>query len=167
MNKNIVLIGILGCGKTTIGKALAEKTGIEFVDVDEYIEKRLNTTINDIFKQGGEDEFRKIETEAIKEVSSRLPCIISTGGGAIKKQENMKILGENSIIVFINRPIENITADIDISFRPLLAEGPSKLYSLYKERYPLYKKYADYEIINDRDVETIVNQLINLIKEVC
>lgn len=165
MIKNIALIGILGCGKTTVGKALSEKSGIAFVDLDEYIEKKYNTTINEIFKQG-EDVFRKMETEALKEVSTNIPSIISTGGGVIKKQENMEILKENSIIIFINRPIDNIAADIDISFRPLLAEGPSKLYSLYKERYPLYKKYADYEIINDKDVDSIVNEIMKLIKEV-
>lgn len=165
MIKNIALIGILGCGKTTVGKALSEKSGIAFIDLDEYIEKKYNTTINEIFKQG-EDVFRKMETEALKEVSTNIPSIISTGGGVIKKQENMEILKENSIIIFINRPIDNIAADIDISFRPLLAEGPSKLYSLYKERYPLYKKYADYEIINDKDVDSIVNQIMKLIKEV-
>ncbi|MDP4177675.1 MAG: shikimate kinase [Bacillota bacterium] len=165
MIKNIALIGILGCGKTTVGKALSEKSGIAFIDLDEYIEKKYNTTINEIFKQG-EDVFRKMETEALKEVSTNIPSIISTGGGVIKKQENMEILKENSIIIFINRPIDNIAADIDISFRPLLAEGPSKLYSLYKERYPLYKKYADYEIINDKDVDSIVNEIMKLIKEV-
>lgn len=165
MIKNIALIGILGCGKTTVGKALSEKSGIAFIDLDEYIEKKYNTTINEIFKQG-EDVFRKMETEALKEVSTNIPSIISTGGGVIKKQENMEILKENSIIIFINRPIDNIAADIDISFRPLLAEGPLKLYSLYKERYPLYKKYADYEIINDKDVDSIVNEIMKLIKEV-
>lgn len=162
--KNIVLIGTPGCGKTTIGKIISEKLGIEFCDVDEYIEKREQRTINEIFK-GGEAAFRKIETEVIKEVSRKVSTIISTGGGAVKNPENMECFNKNSIIIFVNRPVDNIAKDIDMVSRPLLKDGVSKLYALYNERLPLYKKYCNYEVLNDGIIEDTVNKIMDIIKK--
>jgi shikimate kinase len=160
--KNIVFIGTPGCGKTTIGKLVAERLSLPFCDVDEYIEKTVGKRIKDIFING-EDYFRKIESAAIKEIIKTPPLIISTGGGAVKISENMKILRDNSIIIFLNRPAENIVADIDVSGRPLLASGPSKVYELYRERYPLYKKYCHYEIVNDKPLLEVTNEIVNYI----
>lgn len=163
MKKNIAFIGLSGCGKTSIGKAVAKQLSLPFYDVDEYIEKKEGKLIKEIFQQG-EDHFRRLEGEAIKEISRNYSAVISTGGGSVKVPSNMEILHKNSIIFFINRPIENILTDIDISTRPLLAEGASKLYALYKERYPLYKKYSDIEVLNDCSFEEIVDKVVQLIK---
>lgn len=163
ITKNIVFIGTPGCGKTTIGKMISEILKMPFCDIDEYIENKEQKTINEIFKSG-EDAFRKIETEAIKEVSTKASTIISTGGGAVKIQENMEFLSGNSLIIFLNRPIENIAKDINMATRPLLKDGISKLYSLYEERLHLYKKYCQYEVLNDGDIEDVINQILHIIK---
>ncbi|MFL0269715.1 shikimate kinase [Candidatus Clostridium radicumherbarum] len=161
-NKNIVLIGLSGCGKTSIGKMIAEKLLLPFYDVDEYIEKKENKLIKDIFLLG-EVYFRKLETTAIEEISKKCPIVISTGGGVVKVLSNMETLQKNSIIFFINRPIENIIQDIDISNRPLLSGDVSKIYKLYEERYDLYKKNSNFEVLNDKNLEDVVNKIIKLI----
>lgn len=164
MNKNIVFIGLSGSGKTSVGKAVAEKLSLPFYDVDEYIEKKSGKLIKEIF-QNGEDFFRKLESNAIKEINKNNAVVISTGGGAVKVPSNMEVLRKNSIIFFINRPIENIIRDIDTSTRPLLKEGASKLYNLYEERYPLYKRYSNIEVINNSTFEEAVNNIVKIIEE--
>ncbi|WP_129598634.1 shikimate kinase [Anaerophilus nitritogenes] len=161
-DKNIVLIGMPGCGKTTIGKLLAEKLDMDFCDLDEYIEKREEKSIPEIFEEG-EDTFRKIEASVVKELSQNSDMIISTGGGVVKNPENIENLKTNGIILFINRPIENIVSDIDIYTRPLLQNGKEKIYKLYEERYLLYKKYCDEEMINDEDLQIVVDKIIRLL----
>jgi shikimate kinase len=162
LNKNIVLIGMPGCGKTTIGKILAEKLKIEFCDVDKYIEKTQGKSIPDIFKNG-EDYFRKIESEAVEEISSLWPKIISTGGGVVKNFHNIKLLKKNGIIVFINRPLEKIISDVDTQSRPLLKDGKEKLYKLFEERYFLYKEYCDFEALNEGRVEKTLEKIESII----
>lgn len=160
INKNIVFIGMPGSGKSTIGRLVAEKLEIPFCDVDRYIEKTVKKKIKDIFIKG-EPHFREIESNAIKEISKTSPQVISSGGGAVKIPENMEVLRTNSIIIFLNRPIENIVSDIDTGHRPLLKEGASRVYELYKERYPLYKKYCDYEVVNDKPLYEVVDDIVN------
>ncbi|MDQ0151233.1 shikimate kinase [Eubacterium multiforme] len=144
----IILIGMPGCGKTTIGRILAKELKYNFYDMDEYIEKNEGIQIKDIFKKS-EDAFRKLETKACLELTKKKRCVISTGGGVIKKDININILKEHGIIVFINRPIEKILKDIDISKRPLLKSGKDKLYSLYEERFEKYKNCSNIEVINE------------------
>lgn len=163
MDKNIVFIGMPGSGKTTTGKAIAKKLNLSFYDIDECIENREGMSIKEIFVNG-EDYFRNVEAEVIKETSMLCPCIISTGGGSVKVPSNMENLKKNSIIFFINRPIENIIKDIDITTRPLLAGDISKTYNLYKERYPLYKKYCNIEVMNDTSLEEFIERVYNHIK---
>lgn len=162
-NKNIVFIGLPGCGKTSIGKEVADKLCLPFYDVDEYIEKKEGKLINNIFRQG-EHFFRVLESKAIEEISKKCPSIISTGGGAVKISSNMEMLQKNSTIIFINRPVENIIKDIDISTRPLLKGDVIKIHNLYKERYHLYKKYSDIEVVNDVDFQEVVNRIVNIFK---
>lgn len=162
-DKNIALIGMPGCGKTTIGKAVAERLLLPFHDVDKYIEKKEGKLIKDIFING-EAYFRKLESQAIKELNELIPSVISTGGGSVKIPANMETLKKSSVIFFINRPLENIAGDIDTASRPLLAEGSAKLYKLYEERYPLYKKYCDFEILNDGGLEDAADKIVEIIQ---
>ncbi|OFI06082.1 shikimate kinase [Clostridium acetireducens DSM 10703] len=163
INKNIVLIGTPGAGKSTIGDILAKNINLPFYDVDSYIENKQGKSINNIFEKG-EEYFRNIESESIKEIIKKTPSVIATGGGVVKIPENMKVLKENSIIIFINRPVDNIAKDIDVSTRPLLAGNVSKIYELYKERYDLYKKYCDYEVFNNKDVNYAINKIYDILE---
>lgn len=144
----IILIGMPGSGKTTIGKILAKELNYNFYDMDDYIEETSKKSIKELFEKS-EDEFRNIETEACRELSLKKRCVISTGGGVVKKDINIKILRESGIIVFINRPTEKILEDVDISKRPLLKNGKERLYKLYDERFCKYKNSCHIEVLNE------------------
>ncbi|WP_259473074.1 shikimate kinase [Clostridium estertheticum] len=161
MMKSIVLIGMPGCGKSTIGEMIAEKIAMIFIDVDVYIRESTKRTIIELF-ENGEDAFRDIEAKATAELSEKNPAVIATGGGVIKRYENIINLKKTGIIIYINRPIENIVADIDVVARPLLAKDPSQLYKLLEERCDLYRKYCDYEVMNTGSIDNIVNNIIEI-----
>jgi shikimate kinase len=165
IRKNTALIGMPGCGKTTIGKELSKIFNLPFYDVDNYIEGKERRTIKEIFEQYGEEYFREVETKALREIVNSGLSIISTGGGIVKKPENIKILEDNSIIIFVNRPVENIIQDIDIDSRPLLEGDSSKILKLYNERFHLYKKYCHHEILNDKGINEAIEGIINIIKK--
>lgn len=159
--KNIVLIGMPSSGKSTIGKALKEVFEKEFVDTDELIEAKINMKIKDFLNKDNEVEFRNIETEVIKEVSKKNNLIISTGGGVIKKKENIDALRKNSIIIFIDRPLNLLQATDD---RPL-SNNKLDLQKLYLERYELYEKYSDIKVENDKCLTCVIETIKELIKE--
>ncbi|MCB2295003.1 shikimate kinase [Clostridium algoriphilum] len=163
--KNIVLIGMPGCGKSAIGEMLSEKIEMTFIDIDKYIEASTNLTITEIFEKG-EANFRDLESIAVMELSKKNPVVISTGGGVIKRYENILNLKKNGIIIYINRPIDNIVIDIEAEVRPLLAKNPSKLYKLFEERGTLYEKYCDYEVMNTGSIDDIVNNIIEIHKKI-
>lgn len=161
MSKNIVIIGMPGSGKTTIGSLIAEKLRMEFIDMDKNLEKKEKMTIAEMFAVS-EEFFRNAETELTKELSKKDSLVISTGGGIIKKKENIDYLKQNSIIVFLNRTVENIVSDIDINSRPLLKQG-TNVYKLYNERIELYKKYCDIEILNDGTIDKTAEKIISTV----
>lgn len=163
--KNIVLIGMPGCGKSEIGEKLAKKIHMKFIDVDAFIESSTSCSITDIFKNG-EDGFRDIEANEVRELSQKQNVVISTGGGVIKRYENIINLKNQGIIIYINRPIENIVSDIIIDSRPLLAKDPGRISKLFEERGPLYKKYCDYEVINISGIDDVVNSIIQIYKRI-
>lgn len=157
--ENIVLIGMPGCGKSTIGKMLSEKFNKELIDSDVEIEKVMNCQIKDFLTESNEEEFRDIESSVINNISLLNNKIISTGGGAVKRYSNIKSLKGNGLIIFIDRSIDNIKTD---DTRPL-SSNVEKLNKLYRERYPLYKKACDYEVSNNGDIHDTVNKIIELI----
>jgi shikimate kinase len=163
LSKNVVLIGMPGCGKTTIGRLIAKKLKIKFVDVDEYIVEKNNSTINDLF-QRGEEFFRNLEEIAIVELSFKSNIVIATGGGVIKNYSNIESLHKSGVIIFIDRPIKEIINDIVVENRPLLKSGVSNIEELYKERHLLYTNYADYVVSNDGGVDAVVNNVVRLLE---
>lgn len=160
LNKNIVLIGMPGSGKTSIGQILANKMDREFWDIDQYIEKLQDKNISEIF-ESGERKFRKIEMETVKTISEKQGIVISTGGGVVKFPENIYHLKKNGIIIFIDRNVDDIISDVEIKTRPLLKDGTDKVYSLYKERYVLYRGYADSIVPNVGSLEDIASNIMN------
>lgn len=144
--KNIVLIGFMGTGKTSVGKVIAKKLGFKFVDVDEVIERTTGMEISEIFSKFGEPRFRDIETEMIKLITQKTGQVIATGGGVVLKDENMERLKENGVIFCLQAP-ENVIFERvkHTKNRPLLqVENPEeKIKELLQKRMPLYKK-ADF-----------------------
>lgn len=163
-DKNIVLTGLTGCGKTTIGKILAKKINYDFIDMDDFIIEITGKTIPELFAVS-EEHFRNWETEACRRLSARKKTVIASGGGAVKNRENMKCFHDNSIILFLDRPVDNIVADVDIKNRPLLANGPDILYKLSDERYELYRSQCDYKIDNSKTIDDIVDYISSLVVE--
>lgn len=161
--KNIILIGMMGSGKTTIGELLSHKLSKDFIDMDDYIEKSNHMTIQDMFSIS-EEYFRDQEMKACKELSQKEDTIISTGGGVIKNQKNIDYLKENGIIIYLDRPINDIMLDIDISHRPLLKNGKEELEKLYQERHDLYSKSAHYRINNDQSIDYVLEKIEEIIK---
>ena len=164
MNKNIVLIGMSGCGKTTIGQMLAKKLSYDFVDTDEVIES-FGMTIAELF-ESGEKSFRYVETMAAKQVSGYHNTVISTGGGIVTVVENMEYLKKNSVVVFVQRDIMRIktTLEKEANTRPLLKDDKS-LENLYSKRLHLYEKYSDFTVENNGSVYKVCDEIINKFKE--
>ena len=136
--ENIVLTGMPGCGKSTVGKLL-NLDGFEFVDTDAEIEKRCGCTIKELIKTKGEKHFRDLESQVIEDVSAKNSCIISTGGGAILRKENIDALKRNGKIFFLNANLKRLCATDD---RPL-SDTREKLEKLYLQRIDIYKSTAD------------------------
>lgn len=162
MVKNIVLIGMPGSGKTTIGYELSKKLAMNFIDVDSCIEENEKMSISDMFKIS-EEYFRQIESKYIAKLSKLNFTVIATGGGVIKNENNIMLLKNNSIIIYINRKIDDIMKDIDTSKRPLLKDGTDRLKDLFNERHHLYKKYCDIEFMNDCGLIDAVDKISALI----
>lgn len=158
--RNIVLIGMPTCGKTTISKVLADKLNKEVVDTDTLVEQEMGTTIKEYLKTHDETSFRDIETKVINNVSKLNNLIISTGGGVIKRKNNMEYLKANGVIVFIDRPLDLLQVS---DTRPL-SSNQSDLEKLYHERYDLYCNYSDIIVKNDQDLELVINEIINEVK---
>lgn len=155
MKRNIVLIGMPDSGKSTIGKLLSEKLNMEFIDSDQLIIEEINMSIKDFFEIHGEEAFRDIENSVIRQLRNKHNAIISTGGGVILNDDNMRYLKENGHIYFIDRDVDMLCANDE---RPL-ANTLSKIKDLYHQRYSLYCQYSDITIKND-GVEDAVNKIV-------
>lgn len=161
--KNIVIIGMPGSGKTTIGALVAKSLNMKFIDMDTFIEKEENMSISEMF-QMSENYFRNAETNCAKKLSEENSLVVSTGGGIVKRKENLEYFKHNSIVVFLNRSLENIVSDIDIKTRPLLKENIDNVYKLYNERIQLYKESCDFEISNDSSIQEAVDKILKVAK---
>jgi shikimate kinase len=165
---NIVLVGFMGTGKTSIGKHLAEKLGCEFIETDDIIEQREGASIKEIFEKKGEPYFRDVEKEVVREVSQKRGVVISAGGGAIIDDENFKNLKKNSVIICLEASPEVILKRTKgNTCRPLLnvSNPRKKVEELLGKRKPYYKK-ADYCINTDGlTIEQVVGKITKIINK--
>ena len=163
--KNIVLIGMPGCGKSTFGKRLAKKMGRSFYDADTVLEEREARTIKDFFAES-EDAFRAAETRTLAYLAELEGVVIATGGGAVKRAENMELMKRNGVVVFLDRKPEQILGNIEGDARPLLAADKQRIFKLYEERIDLYRKYADKIITNSGDFGRTLAALESYAKQI-
>ena len=150
--KNIVLIGMPGCGKSIIGKRLAAILGREWIDIDAEIVKAAGKPIPAIFQQDGEDAFRRLETQCVAQAGKKSGCVISTGGGVVTRPQNKDLLRQNGTVVYIWRQMtETYKEQLGLGKkgaqnRPLLAQhSPNEL---EQQRRPLYLAWSDVKILN-------------------
>lgn len=153
MMKNIVLIGMPGCGKSTIGAALAKALGKEFADADEIIANDAGMTIPDIFAHEGEAGFRARETKVLADLCSRSGYIVATGGGCVTKPENRDILRQNGMVVWIKRDLELLPS----AGRPLSQRSGVK--ALYEQRKEKYADFADFSVDNSGSIAHAVETI--------
>ena len=146
---NVSLVGMPSSGKTTLGRALAAALGRPFVDLDEEIVRAAGRSIPAIFEAEGEEGFRARETEQIRRFGKESGLLISCGGGAVKRPENVRALRQNGLVLFIDRPLEALTVG---GGRPL-SSSPEALRKMEAERRPLYERAADAAVPNDGTVE--------------
>ena len=141
--KNIVLIGMMGCGKSTCGKLLAETLGREFVDTDAFIETREGRSIPDIFAADGEEFFRALEQEAARELAEREGLVIACGGGLPMWDAAMEPLASSGFVIFLDREPEDILAHVSMAGRPLGQQGEAAFLARYAQREPAYRRWAN------------------------
>jgi len=159
---NIVLIGMPGCGKTTLSRRCAKKLGREMDEIDSLIVERAGCDIPTIFREQGEDAFRDLESLITKECSNLTKRVISTGGGVIKRPENIENLRQNSVIIWVKRPIEQLPT----KGRPLSSAGDDAVRKLWEERKALYAAAADYTVENTGSHYDAVKKILEGYREV-
>jgi len=166
--KNIYLIGLMGTGKTAVGQLLAQKLGLDFVDLDDVIEQKEGTSISLIFQQKGEPYFRKVEKEAVREISQKSDLVVGCGGGAVINQENLDHLKKTGTVICLEaRPEVILNRTKEARHRPLLnVEDPEKkIEELLSQRAPFYAQ-AHFTIDTSRlSVEEVAQRIIDLLEK--
>jgi len=158
---NVVLIGMPSSGKTTVGKEVAIHLNKEFIDIDEKIVDEIQMPIANFFKEHGEEAFRAIEARICKEVSSKINCVISCGGGVVLNKRNIFNLKHNGIIVYLERDIDKLISD---SSRPL-SSSKEEIAKLWKVRDPLYRSSREIVIDNNGEIKTTIQNMQTAYKE--
>ncbi len=163
---NIVLIGFMGSGKSSVGKKLAEQTHRTYIDLDQKIEEDTGDIIPNIFKNEGEEGFRKRETEVLRALSSRDDTVISTGGGIVERAENHDVLKAHGPVIYLHASFEEISARLeDDESRPLWSKPEAERKNLLEKRLPIYKGWANYLVQTDqKSIIDVVNEIESLIK---
>lgn len=166
-NKNIFLIGFMGCGKSTMARLLSDELELELIEMDETIEKESGMSINEIFETYGENHFRDLETQLVECIAQKGGAVVSCGGGAILRQENVKSMKKNGEIIYLSATPETIFERVRYSkTRPLLNGNMNVEYiaGLMEKRLPLYEKAAGKTIcVDGKDKKEIIEEMKRLL----
>ena len=158
--KNIVLIGMPGAGKSTVGKILAERLGRKFIDTDEIITKKAGMPIPQIFSLYGEDKFREIEADAIAEAGKTSGAVIATGGGIVTREQNRYSVKQNSVAVWLKRDL----ALLPLEGRPISQKND--MTELYKKRAPLYDDFSDFSVAVNENAEKTAEIILEKLRRI-
>lgn len=165
--QNIVLIGFMGTGKSTVGRRLAMALNWEFIDTDLAIESEMGITVSDVFHRYGESRFRTEESRVVKRLSSCQHCVISTGGGTVCNAENFEILLTSGLVICLAASLETILQRVGVGTadRPLLKRSPAEIEKLCQSRQAIYAK-AHYTVdTTNQSIEVVVDEILRLLKE--
>ncbi len=161
----IVLIGFMGTGKSTVAQVLVKRLDTHVIEMDDLIVKKAGMSIEEIFEIGGEELFRKYESKVCADLRDTTKGVISTGGGVVMRDENVKNLKKNSLIVALTASFETVLKRINPKIPRPLFENKEKAKALYDLRKALYNKYADFEIsTDDKKVDEVVEDIVVKIK---
>lgn len=161
--KNIVLIGMMGCGKTTCANLLAQKLGCNVVDTDALIVERERRSVGAIFASEGEEYFRTLETAVARELGARSGLIIATGGGLPLRQENVDALASNGVIFWLMRDPVSTFASESMEGRPLAQDGLAAFVARFEHRAPIYRAAAHHVITDFTSPENTVGEILKYI----
>lgn len=159
---NLVLAGMPGSGKTTLGRALARRMGRPFVDCDEEIERSAGMSVAQIFASQGEQAFRALESETLMRLGRESGMVIATGGGAPLRAENVRAMRQNGVVLRVERPVELLATDA----RPLSAGGRERLRCMEAEREPFYAACADARVDNSQSIEGAIESALRAFDEI-
>ena len=168
IDKTISLVGLMGCGKSSIGKRLAERLSVPFFDLDKEIEKRENLSVSEIFKEYGEDYFRNKEIEVASDILDGQICVLATGGGAFINENIRKLILEKSVSIWIKASFEILYERVaKKNTRPLLEVGNKAeiLKKLMDERYPIYEEASITVHSTEGPHDKLVDEIIKELKE--
>ena len=163
MKENIVLIGMPGSGKTSVGKLLAEMLDRTFLDLDQAVEESAGKSIPGIFAEEGEEAFRQKETACARQAAARTGLVIATGGGIVLREENMEALSATGTVVFLDRTVEEICGS-DLSGRPLIGGDLDRVRALYDQRIGLYRRFAQLTVGSHHAPEQVAREISSLLK---
>ncbi|HWQ89944.1 MAG TPA: shikimate kinase [Desulfitobacteriaceae bacterium] len=163
--QNIVLIGFMGAGKSTVGRRLALELNWRFVDTDAVIEEVTGLAISTIFKRYGESRFRAEESLAVKKVCAERHCVISTGGGTVLNPENLDLLQKNGLVIYLFVSLEDVLKRVGNSDRPLLKSSPGEVLSLWQSRQETYAKAPCTIDTTNKGVDEVVQEIMKFLKE--
>ncbi|PYJ72037.1 MAG: shikimate kinase [Verrucomicrobia bacterium] len=168
LTRSIALIGMMGVGKSLVGKALEQKTGLSRFDTDEITSSKLKMPIKEIFSTHGEEHFRNLETETLRSISLEKPAIIVTGGGIVLRAENVDLLRQLGTVVWLDADEKTLRMRIrSLSDRPLLqtANPGATLSELLAAREPLYRRAADLRVdVSQKQPEEVAELILENIK---
>ncbi len=163
MNR-VVLIGMMACGKSTVGRILSKRLHRPFIDTDSAIEQEVGCTISHLFETKGEAYFRDLETKKAKSLSGRKNLVVATGGGMILAPENREYLRENATVIFLKRPIDAILESLDNSNRPLAQDGREAFIARYESRLPLYLETAHVVVDTSQGIDATIEKIMEVIQ---
>ena len=164
MDRTIFLIGMMGCGKSTMGQLLSELLGADFLDLDEEIARREGRSIPQIFADGGDDGFRLCETAALKAACTGSPKVIATGGGIVTREENIALMRRYGTVVWLCRPLEDMIRDVRQDTRPnLIGDKEERMRTLYAAREALYRKAAHIAFSNHMPPQEAASSLAKIL----
>ncbi len=161
MDRHLFLIGMMGCGKSTLGRLLAAQLDMPFCDLDEDIVAFEGRSIPDIFEKSGDAGFRLCETAALERVLAAPPCVIATGGGIVTRDTNIEIMRQAGLVVWLNRPLEDMIRTVRQDTRPnLTGDKEARMRMLFAARQVLYQKAAHVVFDNSAPPEKSAMQLL-------